>query len=418
MLFPAIDLMNGKAVQLVGGKEKALERENVLALAEEFSLYGSIHLIDLDAALGRGNNEELVKEIIGKYNARVGGGVRSIEYAKKLVLWGAEKVIIGTAASKEFLKELCAEIGRERIIVAVDAVKGKVAVEGWEKKTSKSPFELVKELESYCSEFLYTCVEKEGRMQGIDWGSVKKLQKSTDNKVTVAGGLSSLEEVKELEKLGMNSVIGMSLYTGKIDLMEFLLQSLDWKKTEGLVPTIVQEINSKQVLMLAYSNKESLKKALEEKEGIYYSRSRRRIWRKGEESGNVQKLKKVLWDCDKDCLLFKVKQKDVACHTGKYSCFGEKEVDVNFLNELFELLNDRKEKMPENSYSAKLFEEKELLLEKIREECGEVIEAEEKQDRENLVWEIADLLYFLSVLAVKNRISLKQVSGELNRRRR
>lgn len=418
MILPSIDLMKGKAVQLVQGKEKALERENVLALAEEFSLYGELQVIDLDAALGKGNNAELVKEIIRKYAARVGGGIRSVEKARELVFDGAKKVIIGTRANKEFLEKLCKEIGRKKIIVAIDSRNGKVSIKGWQKETEKSPFELVKELEDYCSEFLYTCIEKEGKMKGIDWKTVRKLKKLTKNKITIAGGISSIEEIKKLEEREMNSVLGMALYTGKIDLAETFIENLDWNKCNGLVPTIVQETDSKQVLMFAYSSKESLKKALKERKGIYYSRSKGKIWIKGKTSGNSQELKQVKWDCDKDCLLFEVKQKNIACHNGRYSCFGEKETDVNFLNELFALIEQRKQEMPKSSYTAKLFKEKDLLIEKIREECGEVIEAEETQDRENFVWEIADLLYFLSVLAVKNEISLEQIARELSRRRK
>lgn len=222
MIIPSIDLMEGKAVQLKQGKEKVLERENVLELAKEFSKYGELAIIDLDAALGKGNNLDLVKKLCNKFACRVGGGIRTIKKAKEILNAGAKKIIIGTKADSDFLKQL----PKEKIIVAIDTKDNYVVNEGWTKKTKRTPEEAIKELEDYCSEFLFTNVNKEGLMQGFDFDKAKKLKKLTKNKITVAGGITTIEDIKKLESIGCNSQIGMALYTGKINLEEAFQQTI------------------------------------------------------------------------------------------------------------------------------------------------------------------------------------------------
>jgi len=220
MIIPSIDLMKGKVVQLEQGKKKRLEIDNPFYFAGRFKGFNEVQLIDLDAAMNKGENFSDVKEISGILNARVGGGIRTEKKAVELIKAGAKKIIIGTAADKKFLKKLAERIGKEKIIVAVDSFKGKVVVKGWKKKTEKTPFELIEELEPFCSEFLFTCVEKEGLMKGTDFEIIKKLRKATRNELSVAGGISSLQEARKLEKINVKPVIGMAFYTGKILLEE------------------------------------------------------------------------------------------------------------------------------------------------------------------------------------------------------
>ncbi|MBN2422168.1 phosphoribosyl-AMP cyclohydrolase [Candidatus Woesearchaeota archaeon] len=317
MIIPSIDLMDGKAVKLVQGKkENKKYEEDALALAQKYSIYPIVNIIDLDAAFGTGNNLGLIKKICKICDCNAGGGIRSIEKANELLEAGAKKIIIGTKADKDFLKKL----PKKKLIAAVDSKKGKVVDNGWESETDKTPFERVKELQDYCSAFLYTYVDKEGLMQGIDLATVKELKALTKNKIIYAGGISGIEEIKQLEELEVDSVLGMALYSKKIDLSEAFLSILDFEKGNGLIPTIAQEINN-TVLMMAYSTKESLLKAIEIRRGCYFSRSRQKLWIKGETSGNIQELLRIKADCDKDTLLFIVKQKNAACHTGNYSCF-------------------------------------------------------------------------------------------------
>ncbi len=407
MIIPSIDLMGGKAVQLKQGKEKVLERDDVLGLALEFGKYGEIAVIDLDAAFGKGDNLELIKKICKVADCRVGGGIRTIKKANEILQAGAKKIIIGTKASVEFLKQL----PKNRVIAAIDAKDGFVVNKGWTEKTGNKPQEVIKELEPYCAGFLFTNVNKEGMMRGIDFAVINKIKNSTKNKLTAAGGISSIKDIKKLENSGIDAQLGMALYTGKISLSKAFISLLDFNKNNGLIPTIVQDGN-KQALMLAFSNKESLLKTFRENKASYYSRSRKMLWSKGESSGNNQDFIKARYDCDRDTLLFTVRQKNVACHEGGYSCFGER--DFSF-QELCEVIESRIKNPKSASYTSKIAADESDIKEKIREECLEILEY---KDKDNLIWEISDLLYFIFILMAKNDIRLKDVENELWRRRK
>ncbi len=325
MIIPAIDLMKGKAVQLVGGREKKLELEDVDGIAERFRGFKEVQVIDLDAALREGSNLETVRALCGKVRARVGGGIDSVEKAAALVDAGAKKVIVGSKANKAFLSELSGVLGREKVVAALDSKNGKIVVKGWKEQTEARPEELLPELEDYCGEFMATFVEVEGRMAGFDFARVKRLAGLTRNRLVYAGGVSSLAEVAELERLGVDAVVGMALYEGKISVVDALaFNRLDFGKGKGLLPAVVQDASSGEVLMVAYVSRESLAKTFREGKACYWSRSRQELWTKGETSGNFQSVKEVRYDCDADTLLFKVEQKGPACHTNARSCFFTK----------------------------------------------------------------------------------------------
>lgn len=408
MIIPSIDIMDGKAVQLKQGKEKVLERENVLELAEYFGRFGEIAVIDLDAAMGKGDNLELIKKLCKIADCRVGGGIRTVEKAKEILAAGAKKIIIGTAASEEFLSQL----PKERLLVAIDSNKGKVVTEGWKNETSNTPEDLVKRFDNLCAGYLYTIVEKEGMMGGTDLESIKKIRSITKKELVAAGGISTVEEITELDKINASCQLGMGLYTGAINLTEAYTSLLDFKKSDGLIPTIVQDIKTKQVLMLAYSNKEAVIKSLETGKATYFSRSRNNLWIKGETSGNTQKLITARYDCDKDSLLYMVEQIGPACHTGEYSCFGSKDFS---LNELYDVLKSRLDTLPESSFTTKLFKNEHFLKRKINEECYEVITA---VDANELGWEVADLSYFVMCLMVKYGLTVQDVLSNLASRRK
>jgi phosphoribosyl-ATP pyrophosphohydrolase len=191
---------------------------------------------------------------------------------------------------------------------------------------------------------------------------------------------------------------------------DILLNKLDFDKELGLIPTIVQDQNN-TVLMLAYSSKESLKQTINTRKATYFSRSRNQLWIKGEESGNSQKVKKILFDCDKDALLFKVEQTGYACHTGTYSCFSDREFSLTVL---YDIINNRIENSTASeSYTKRLAEDNKLLLSKIKEESLEVINF---TDRDNLIWEIADITYFILVLMATKKITPREILNELGRR--
>jgi len=206
----------------------------------------------------------------------------------------------------------------------------------------------------------------------------------------------------------------MALYTGKLSLSDCVVGATDFEKCHQ-IPTIVQD-ESGEVLMLAYSTPESLKQALESGKGIYYSRSRQELWEKGKTSGHTQQLLSCRLDCDRDSLLFTVRQTGPACHTNAYSCFGNSLKTPRFsLEQLFQIIRHRKANLPKGSFTAKLLTDREFLKSKIMEEAEEVCTATCQSD---WTWEIADVLYFMSVLAVDEGISWHQIEAELGGRHR
>ena len=317
MIIPSIDIMGGKAVQLKQGKEKVYENENIDDLIEQYRLFPEINVIDLDSAMGKGDNKELIKRICQKVDCNIGGGIRSIELAKEYIEAGAKRIIIGTKATKEFLEQL----PKEKVIVALDTKKGKLATYGWQKLEDQDIYKKMQELENYCEKYLITNVNVEGLNSGTDLQFFQTLVGKTKNDIMVAGGITTLEEIKAIHELGFDQVLGMAITSGKLNLVDCYIKIMNFQKQDGLIPTIVQDIETKEVLMLAYSNVDSIKKTFELKLATYYSRSRKQLWTKGEKSGNIQKIEKIYLDCDSDTLLFLVKQKGAACHRNKRTCF-------------------------------------------------------------------------------------------------
>jgi phosphoribosyl-ATP pyrophosphohydrolase/phosphoribosyl-AMP cyclohydrolase len=409
MLVPSIDLMNGKAVQLRQGKELVLESErDPIDLAREFNKYGEVAVIDLDAAMGKGNNRELVREICKVADARVGGGIRDVETGRELLKAGARSLIFGTMAKPEILSQF----PPEKIMVALDHRKGEVVDHGWQQSTGESIWDRAANLWQYCGSFLITFVETEGCLTGLPLEGLDSLKEKLKKPITVAGGIATVEEIVDISKMGLDVQVGMALYTGRIDPVEAVVGSINFD-SNNLVPTVVRDPQG-QVLMMAYSSPESLRLALKNGKGVFYSRSRKELWEKGATSGNRQKLLSCRVDCDRDCLMFTVQQENAACHNGTYSCFGQATSAREFsLPVLFDVLRDRKANLPEKSYSATLFKDRRKLMKKIMEEAHEVVSF---TDKANLRWEIADLIYFLSVLAVDEDIQWAEIEDELSGR--
>ena len=317
MIIPSIDIMDGKAVQLKQGKEKVYENQDIEAIVEQFKIFPQINVIDLNSAMGNGDNKELIKKLCEKLTCNVGGGIRNIKLAQEYIEAGANSIIIGTKANKEFLSKL----PREKVIVALDTKDGKIATHGWKELKEENIYERMLELQDYCYKFLITNVNVEGLNKGTDLNFFKTLVGKTKNDIMVAGGITTIEEIKYIHGLGFDQVLGMAITSGKLNIVDCYIEIMDFEKQKGLIPTIVQDIDTKEVLMLAYSNKESLKKTYEIRKATYYSRSRDILWTKGEKSGNIQNIEKIYLDCDSDTLLFIVRQKGVACHRNKRTCF-------------------------------------------------------------------------------------------------
>jgi len=219
VIIPCIDLMGGKVVQLVQGREKALEGGTPLEMLDRFAAFPQIQVIDLDAAMGQGSNDDLVELIASRAAARVGGGVRSPDRARGLIEQGAFRVIVGTAAfDKPLLNKIADAVGAERLIIALDSKGGKVVVKGWQEATEFTAEEMIPHLEPFCSGFLCTYVDKEGMLQGTDLDWFKRLRTLTKHELTAAGGITTIEEIRELQSLGIHAALGMAIYTGRLNL--------------------------------------------------------------------------------------------------------------------------------------------------------------------------------------------------------
>jgi len=411
MIVPSIDIMGGKVVQLKQGKDLVLTAErDAVDLACEFNRYGEVAVIDLDAAMGKGSNLKLIEQVCRVADVRVGGGIRDLETARTLLKAGAKRLIFGTAASEE----LCGQLPQDIVMVALDHKDGKVLDKGWQNATDETVVDRAKRLAPYCGSFLSTFVQTEGTMAGISIDAARDLQKQLQKPLTVAGGTATTLEVSALAREGIDVQVGMGLYTGKIDPVQSVVDSVEWPENK-LVPTVVQN-ETGQVLMVAYSSPQSLEQALKQGKGVFFSRSRNEIWVKGLTSGSTQELISCRVDCDRDCLLFTVRQTKGACHSGSYSCFDQISTTPRFsVAELFETLKERKRDMPEKSYTATLLSNRKKLMKKIVEETYEVTSFD---SRENLRWEIADLIYHLSILAVAEGIDWSDIESELASRRR
>jgi phosphoribosylformimino-5-aminoimidazole carboxamide ribotide isomerase len=220
MIFPCIDLMDGKVVQLVQGRDKALEGDAPLEMLRRFAAFPEIQAIDLDAAMGTGENSALVELLASRAKCRIGGGVRTADRACRLLDQGAHRIVVGTAAFTPVLEEIAAAVGPERIIIALDSKNGKIVVKGWQESTDFTAEEVIQQLEAYCSGFLCTYVDKEGMMQGTDLDWFRRLRAATHHEITAAGGITTMDEIRELQAMNVHAALGMAIYTGRLDLAE------------------------------------------------------------------------------------------------------------------------------------------------------------------------------------------------------
>ncbi|MCL2244083.1 MAG: phosphoribosyl-ATP diphosphatase [Treponema sp.] len=433
MVIASIDIQNSKVVQLKQGKELILQRDNAADLAEEFNRYGEVAVIDLDAAMGKGSNLDMIKPLLRKAECRVGGGIRTPEQARELIGFGAQKIIIGSSAFRDpsgkiasgmngefavnvtFLEAMSKKIGRERLIAAVDARNGEIVVDGWKTPTGLDLIQTAKAVEPFAAELLFTCVEREGTMTGTDLAAVRKLREEVSCKITVAGGVSTLSEIEEIAALGCDVQLGMALYTGKISLADAFTASLNWKKgqtcsadSRSLLPVIVQSSDD-QALMTGFTDSVSLAETFKRGNVCFFSRTKNRLWMKGESSGNVLKLIRIRADCDRDALLAVAEPTGPVCHTGAWSCFvAGRNYTWKYLQDI---IAERFRNPVSGSYTATLDDD--LVREKVMEEAKELCEA---KTRDEIVWEAADLLYFSTVLMTRAGINVQDVLDELDRR--
>ncbi|HKB12704.1 MAG TPA: HisA/HisF-related TIM barrel protein [Vicinamibacterales bacterium] len=223
MLIPSIDLKSGAVVQLVQGERLAIRDEDVQKWVRRFERFGKVQVIDLDAAMGAGDNLALVRQIAGALRCRVGGGIRTIARAQDVLASGAQQVIVGSSLFKDgqpdvaFARALSETIGLERVIAAVDSKGGHVVIHGWKTALPLTAVAAVRALAPFCGEFLYTHVDTEGLMRGTDLDAIRAVRAATDRRVTAAGGITTRKEIDDLDALGVDAVVGMAIYTGALD---------------------------------------------------------------------------------------------------------------------------------------------------------------------------------------------------------
>lgn len=405
MIIPSIDIMGGQTVQLIGGKQHALDAGDPRPIAQRFRLAGDIAVVDLDAALGRGSNAALIRDLLPIARCRVGGGIRDVRSAIEWLDAGAAQIVLGTAATPEVLREL----PKQRVIAALDARDGEVVVKGWQEGTGESILDRMRRLEGLVGGFLITFVEREGRLGGTRLDLVPELVKAAGAaRVTIAGGVTTANDVAALDALGADAQVGMALYTNRLNLADALAAPLVSDRPDGLWPTvIVDELGV--ALGLAYSNPESLREAVRSLRGVYHSR-RRGLWVKGESSGNTQELLRVDLDCDRDALRFTVRQSGKGfCHLGMQTCWGE----CGGLSALVDRIATQVRNAAPGSYSARLIADPALLRSKLSEESLELGSA---SNADQVAHEAADLLYFTLVIMQRAGVGLADVAGELDRR--
>ena len=224
MLIPSIDLQGGRIVQLVQGERLAVATDDLDGWVARFAGFPKVQLIDLDAAKREGDNAALVENICARLPCRVGGGVRSLDRAKTLLSGGAQKVILGSALFRngrpdvDFAWRIAEVVGADRLIAAVDARGGSVVIHGWRTPLDVRPVDAIAALEPYVGEFLYTNVDTEGLMQGTDRAAIQRVRDATTRHVSAAGGITTREEIDWLESIGVDAVVGMALYTGRLRL--------------------------------------------------------------------------------------------------------------------------------------------------------------------------------------------------------
>ncbi|MDE2653544.1 MAG: HisA/HisF-related TIM barrel protein [Gemmatimonadota bacterium] len=443
MIVPSIDLMDGQAVQLVQGRRKVLEAGDPRSIAERFGRVGEVAVVDLDAALGRGSNAGVIEELCRLAPCRVGGGIRDRDAALRWLDRGAAKVVLGTAAVPEVLEAL----PRERVVAALDAWNGEVVVKGWTRRTGRTVLEGMRELRGLACGFLVTFVEGEGKEGGFPRDRVGALvAEAGSSRLTIAGGITTPEEIAWLDGAGADGQVGMALYRGTLGLAEAFTAPLRSERPDGLWPTVVTDDRG-AALGLVWSSLESVRTAIDEGRGVYHSRSRG-LWRKGASSGATQDLLRVEPDCDRDALRFTVSQRGAGfCHTGEWTCFGPGEG----LRRLERTVNSRRETVVPGSLTGRLLADPAFLRGKLVEEAAELADAVVQlgeamgeragagtgmgeQDiasarpddgmaerdagpgRQRVVEEAADVMYFLTVALEHAGVSLADVERELDRR--
>ncbi len=340
IIFPAIDIHNGECVRLIQGNFSTAHKvaADPLETARSFAAAGArwIHMVDLDGAkTGRRVNASLFARVAAEsgLQVEVGGGIRDMAALEEYFDSGIARCILGSAALKDpaFVAEAVKTYGN-RIAVGIDAKEGMVAAEGWLDVSDVSYLELARKMEAVgVQTLIFTDISRDGTLTGPNLEQLAALNQAVSCNVVASGGIRELQDIRDLKAMGLyGAICGKSLYSGTLRLEAALeaaaspadgLELDRFFRKSALVPAIVQEASTGEVLMLAYMNRMSLQRTVETGTTWFWSRSRREYWNKGATSGHIQRVVSIDGDCDDDALLIRVEQTGAACHTGAHSCF-------------------------------------------------------------------------------------------------
>ena len=325
IILPAIDIKDGACVRLYKGDFSTVHKvaENAVDTAKSFAEQGAkwLHMVDLDGAKdGERKNSKVILDVRKNtsLHIEVGGGIRDMASIEYYLSQGIDRVILGSAAVKnpELVKEAIKEYG-VKIAVGIDALNGMVSAEGWTDTSEISFTELAKRMEQIgVSYIIFTDISKDGMLSGPNLNQLDELKAAVSCRIIASGGVANLKDIINLTDLDVyGAICGKSMTTSNLDFID------DYFQKSELIPAIIQEKDTGEVLMLAYMNRESMRKTFETGYTWFYSRSRQELWNKGATSGHLQRVISIKGDCDKDTLLVTVEQTGAACHTGSHSCF-------------------------------------------------------------------------------------------------
>ena len=440
-IIPSIDLLDGKIVRLLKGnyEKSTIYEVKIDNLLEKYSIFNTLHIVDLNGAKGEKceKNEKIIKEIRKKFRGKiqVGGGFRDIEkidyYLNKL---NVDAVVLGTLCIKNVEKtiDIIKKFGAEKIILAIDCEKVNGVytpkINGWQEFCEcKNIFELLKKYDGIAENLLITDIQQDGCLSGGNGNLYQQIKtKFPSFKVQASGGVSSIEDVKNLQNTTKFAIVGRAMYEKNIynDVLSCIkndwknldfVERIDWKKCNNLVPCVVQDCKTFDVLMLGFCSKEAIKLTQKTGKMHFFSRTKNRIWMKGEESGNVLRVEKMRLDCDNDTLLAVVEPVGNTCHTGTKTCFDER---VNFLAELEEIIDERlKNNDLKNSYVASLSAKGlNKVAQKVGEEATEVVISALAETDDRFLNESADLLFHFLLLLKNKNFELSDVVKVLKNR--
>lgn len=435
-IIACLDVKDRKVVK---GKmfEQIKEVDDPLNLAIRYEEEGcdELYYYDISASSeDRGTYYDQIKAIKNHITMpfTVGGGIHELKNIKELLNLGVDKVSINTGAinNPKLISDAAKKYGKKRIVAAIDYKKvGNnyfIYTRGGQEKTELDAIQWAKKLEHLgAGEICCNSIDGDGMRNGFDLEFLNKLRNEIKIPIIASGGAGRAKDFIDVFNLGIEKALAASIFHFELvnikSIQEAQIESLHFNEKD-LIPAILQDAKTKKVLMLAYMNKESLKKTINTGNAWFYSRSRQKLWMKGEESGNTQKIIRIDFDCDKDALLCTVQPKGPACHTGRQSCFyqnlveKEESVDRQILFKEYDRIMERF-KNPKNGYTDYLLREGiDKILKKIGEESAETIIAAKNNSKEEIIYEMSDLLYHLNVLLVEREISLDDIMKEISRR--